>query len=97
MHYLFWDIAWVVVGVPCSYLLSRRFSSLRHRTSGRKAFTRKQSIQIALAIWIDGLILVVSAEAMRKYLWVPFLVWIVVNYGAIVIVLLRRRHNERPT
>ena len=97
MHYILWDISWVVIGLPCSYLLSRRYSSLRQQNPNIRDFTRKQSLQIATAIWLDGLVLVVAAEASRKYLWIPFLVWIVLNYSALIVVLMKRRSKKQPT
>lgn len=95
MNIILWDLLWIIVGVPCSYQLSKRYITARHEFEGNQSLTKKKLLQLSLIIWIDGLVLIIVAEAIRRYLWIPFSLWIILNYSMLAIILMRRKRKSQ--
>ena len=88
------DLLLLVIGIPSSYVLTRRRLERRGQSDFVKSRSRALAMKFSSGLWIDGLMFAIFVEIFPKHWWETLIVWLVINYGAFAIFIVKRNHSR---
>jgi hypothetical protein len=88
------DLLLLIIGIPSSYLLTRRRLERQDQSEFEKTGSRIVAVKFSLGLWLDGLMFAIFVEIFPNHWWETFIVWFVINYAAFAIFIIKRNHSR---
>jgi hypothetical protein len=93
VRFIILDALLVVVGIPCSYLASRRFSGVYYEGHYGRELPKKASLFFSVGLWLGALAVAILVELFPGVWWLIMIVFAISLYVGIAFVITRRRQS----